>query len=168
MSRVTIVRGHFVDRLPVADICDEYGFSQPFLRLAVAAAGEHEHALADRRTAARNPAPSAAQDGTIDKLLAKLQKKDLIRPASWRRHASGGVNWLHRPRALPCWIIHEASQILQHLRSFKCGNGECDGDADMADLPIRDCSRTSASFPNRACKPHRVAHCHHIVAPAVQ
>ena len=78
-ERATILRRHLADKVPVSDLCDEYKI-QPslFYTWQRQLMDNMSAALEDRRTRRAESNETAAQQRTIDKLQAQLQKKDSI------------------------------------------------------------------------------------------
>jgi transposase-like protein len=78
-ERATILRRHLADKVPVSDLCDEYKI-QPsrFYTWQRQLMENMSAALEDRRARRAETTAATAQQRTIAKLEAELQKKDAI------------------------------------------------------------------------------------------
>ena len=87
-EKATILRRHLADKIPVSDLCEEYKIQPSLFYVWQRQAFENLGvALEDRRTSSRNGADGRSgselakqkqQQETIERLEAKLQKKDSI------------------------------------------------------------------------------------------
>jgi len=78
-QKATILRRHFVDKVPVSDLCDEYKIQPSLFCIWQRQAFENlGSALEDRRTKRADSGASAAQRKAIEKLHGELQRKDAI------------------------------------------------------------------------------------------
>ena len=78
-ERAIILRRHLADKVPVSDLCDEYKIQPSLFYTWQRQAMENlSAALEDRRTRRAESNATAAQQRTIDKLQAQIQKKDSI------------------------------------------------------------------------------------------
>ena len=78
-EKATILRRHFAEKVPISDLCDEYHIQPSLFYVWQRQAFEHlSAALQDGRTRRGASQASAAEQGRLAALEAKLAKKDAV------------------------------------------------------------------------------------------
>ena len=75
-EKVAILKRHLVDRVPVSDLCDEYDLYPTQFYAWLKEFFENGHAAFDNGR--KSKAAEDAKDQKIEKLEAKLQRKDAV------------------------------------------------------------------------------------------
>lgn len=75
-EKVAVIRRHLVDKVPVSNLCDELGIQPTQFYEWLKKFFENGHAAFENGRAAK--AADSAKDQKIEKLEAKLQRKDAV------------------------------------------------------------------------------------------
>ena len=75
-EKVAILKKHLIDKVPVSDLCDEFDLYPNQVQTWLKEFFENGHAAFD--TGRKSKAAEDAKDRTIEKLEAKLQRKDAV------------------------------------------------------------------------------------------
>ena len=75
-DKVAILKRHLVDGVPVSDLCDEYGLAPTLIYNWLKRFFENGHAAFENGR--KSKAVDGAKDEKIEKLEAKLQRRDTV------------------------------------------------------------------------------------------